>query len=152
GIAPARALVAAAHRRRLPTALSLHDYWYACPRATLFDWREEICAGPSPGRCGRCMGWPTRNPLRWLGRAQEQSGRRRAFRAVAQHCGVLVPVPEHVRRQYARLGAPADRMVVISPGVPPPAAPLPAPPAEGPLRVALLGRLVPEKGAHVLLA
>jgi glycosyltransferase involved in cell wall biosynthesis len=152
GLAVARRLSHAVRRRGTPSVLSLHDYWYACPRHTLFDWQESACAGPASRRCGRCMGWDTRNPVRWLRRGWEQRTRRHAFLDLARRSGILVAVSEHVRRRYESLGFPAEQMMVIRPGLSLPTAPPPPARADGPLQVAFLGRLVPEKGVHVLLA
>jgi glycosyltransferase involved in cell wall biosynthesis len=95
--------------------------------------------------------WTTRNPARWLVRAWRQRVRQRAFLELVRGFEILAPVSEHVRQRYARLGFPAKRMVVIRPGLSLPAMPLPPAPAGGSLSVAFLGRLVPEKGVHVLL-
>jgi len=148
--AASRALLDAAARRRVPTVLALHDYWYLCPRATLFDRDARVCAGPA-ARCGACMApWPTRNPLRAWRRMRAQQRRRLAFRGVLDGCSLAVAVSAHVRDRYLAAGACADRIVVVPPGIRSAALATP-PPAGGPLGIAFLGRLQPEKGAHVLL-
>lgn len=44
-------------RRRIPYAVTLHDYWYACANAQLVTNTDgTLCAGPQPTSCGRCAG------------------------------------------------------------------------------------------------
>lgn len=40
--------------RRIPTVLTLNDYWLICHRGQLFDVDEQPCEGPESG-CGRCI-------------------------------------------------------------------------------------------------
>ena len=42
--------LAAARRTGTPVVLTLHDYWFACPRVTLLHPSGEICSGPSGPR------------------------------------------------------------------------------------------------------
>jgi glycosyltransferase involved in cell wall biosynthesis len=39
-----------ARDRKLPVAVSLHDYWFICPLFQLFTPQETICPGPEGGR------------------------------------------------------------------------------------------------------
>jgi len=39
-------LITLAHRRGLPTVLSLHDYWLFCGNAQLITPRQRVCSGP----------------------------------------------------------------------------------------------------------
>lgn len=44
-----------ARQRGLPTALTLHDYWYMCHRSTLWTSAGLLCPGPEGGlRCAQC--------------------------------------------------------------------------------------------------
>jgi len=53
------ALVALAARRGLPVVVTLHDYYFACPRINLVRSDYSICDGPRDGRrCGPCLGAP----------------------------------------------------------------------------------------------
>jgi len=48
-------LPALARERGLPTLLTLHDYWYMCPRSTLWTSDGRLCPGPERGlRCVQC--------------------------------------------------------------------------------------------------
>jgi glycosyltransferase involved in cell wall biosynthesis len=42
--------------RGLPSLITLHDFWFICPRITLRDWQKQQCAGPCQGGdCLRCI-------------------------------------------------------------------------------------------------
>ena len=53
GAAPLRAAAAAG----VPTLLTLHDFWFLCPRITLLRGDGALCAEPptDPGACAWCM-------------------------------------------------------------------------------------------------
>ena len=136
----------------LPCVLSLHDYWYMCPRYTLVDWRGRLCPGPAPARCGRCCGWRTKNPRRWYTRRRAQLARRVAFTRLLSDCSVVAPVSEHVAARYLAFGAPRDRMVVVAPGIRVPVVSAAEPVMPTPrLVVAFLGQVETHKGIAVLL-
>lgn len=45
-----------ADRLRIPSIVSLHDYWPFCFQVRLIDWRKRQCAGPlNGGDCYRCI-------------------------------------------------------------------------------------------------
>jgi len=55
--------------RRIPTILTLHDYWLICHRGQLLDVDYRVCDGPDDtGVCARCLG-PVggAGPLQFLG-------------------------------------------------------------------------------------
>lgn len=43
-------------RRRIPTVVTLNDFWFLCHRGQLLDQNYERCAGPSPSGCANCIG------------------------------------------------------------------------------------------------
>lgn len=53
GIGPLRAVRAA----RIPMALTMHDYWFVCPRHTLQRGNGELCTSvpEAPSACARCV-------------------------------------------------------------------------------------------------
>lgn len=65
GVAP----VFAADRQRIPTLLTLHDYWYLCPQHTLQRSDGVLCATvpEDPLICARCRMWGN-DPYIRLGR------------------------------------------------------------------------------------
>lgn len=49
-------VLAAARARRIATAITVHDYWWTCPKHGLDHWTGRICSGDVPWReCVRCL-------------------------------------------------------------------------------------------------
>ncbi len=145
--------LAVLHDARVPTVLTLHDYWLFCPRGQMFHKREERCETATIARCGECL--QATFPW-WLNEqtrdAQVASVHARALRALALPQCLVVPSARAIP-PFVELGVPADRFVVVENGVDverlatlPPAAGGP-----GPLRVGYFGTVMPSKGLHVLL-
>lgn len=68
-----------ARRRGIPVVISLHDYWYACPRVQLLRPDGSICAGPDGGR--NCARYCARGTL--VSMASAAIGRMKRAAAVA---------------------------------------------------------------------
>ena len=50
------AVLSAAHQRRIPTIVTLHDCWFICPRITLLNPSGLLCSGPeSAAKCAWCL-------------------------------------------------------------------------------------------------
>jgi glycosyltransferase involved in cell wall biosynthesis len=139
---------------RVPTVLTLHDYWLFCPRGQMFHHREETCETATVARCGDCLqrtfpGWVN------AGNASQQvaATHARALAALALPQRLVVPSARAIP-PFAALGVPVERFAVVENGVDVESlAALPPPPVgPGPLRVGYLGTVMPSKGLHVLLA
>lgn len=39
---------------KIPTVLTLHDYWFICPNIQLLKYNYTICEGPEPNKCREC--------------------------------------------------------------------------------------------------
>lgn len=48
-------LPSVAERRGIPSCLTLHDFWYLCPRTILLTSNLEICTTHSPKKCLACL-------------------------------------------------------------------------------------------------
>lgn len=58
------AILPAAQALGRPLLATLHDFWYFCPRATLFDAERRLCPGPGGEvDCVRCLGGVQLGPL-----------------------------------------------------------------------------------------
>lgn len=138
---------------RVPTVLTLHDYWLFCPRGQMFHHRGELCETASLARCGECLQatFPS-----WV------SGQNRDGEVARVHAGALralalphrLVVPSaRVIPPFADLGVPTERFVVVANGVDTDRlATLPMPAGgPGPLRIGYLGTVMPSKGLHVLI-
>lgn len=163
--------LAAARRTGTPVVLTLHDYWFACPRVTLRHPSGAICSGPSPGKCAWCLTADQRRH-RWLDamsggaltRGRDKSWLWRTFvgddgGAVIERqqllaglldsaAAVLAPT-RFVANRVAATGFPADRIVTSRCGMPPLSRHVPAR-ADG-LRLAYIGQVAPHKGIHLLI-
>ncbi len=139
---------------RVPTVMTLHDYWLFCPRGQMYHHREEVCDAATPARCGECL--QATFPF-WVA-AHDREAKAELVHARARH---LLAVPQCLVVPSARaippfeaLGVRRERFHVVENGVdtdrllqlaPPPIGP-------GPMRVGYLGTVIPSKGLHVLLA
>ncbi|GAC1552147.1 MAG: glycosyltransferase family 4 protein [Herpetosiphon sp.] len=57
-------LLSIAQAMGIPYLVTLHDYWYLCPKVQLVDRQGNICAGPLKGlNCRRCAWWPIDSTL-----------------------------------------------------------------------------------------
>ena len=109
--------------------------------------RAPSALGSAIASTGAGGGWVTALRAREL-----TSARHSAFQQLLAECDAVVAVCEWVRSLLLRAGAPPNRLVLSRHGTP--AKPLPEPAArahDGPLRLAYIGRLDPEKGVHVVL-
>ena len=145
-------LIELALAHRAAVVLTLHDFFFACPRVTLQKRSGALCAGPDAGReCARtCFAEsPGPGPLALGLRAL-------CFRRLLdlpQY--VLCPSP-YVASYFSRYGVDAARLRVVPNGIwvprlDPGASPPLTPRQRGQLNLAFFGSVVPHKGVHVIL-
>jgi glycosyltransferase involved in cell wall biosynthesis len=173
------ASLGAARSRRVPTLVTLHDFWFICSRITMVHPSTEPCTGPeSPAKCAWCLATERRRyrntdrltGLR-LGRAIDAVGRQPALqsslnvlpavRSVSErqrvladaltHAQVILSPSRFLREQVARTGIPAERILVSRYGIDVRPARKRPPRQGGSLRIGYLGQLAPHKGVHVLV-
>jgi glycosyltransferase involved in cell wall biosynthesis len=139
--------VRTAHAAGIPVVHSMHNYRHTCVASThLRD--GAVCEDCT----GRRVGWPGVVHRCYRGSAAQsaamvvgQAVHRRTWRSVERFL-VLSPF---MAERCARLGVPAERIVVRTNPVPGPAT---VPPLPGsPSTVLFVGRLSPEKGADLLV-
>ncbi len=166
GVAP----LAAAQDAGIPTALTLHDYWYLCPRITLQRGDGSLCEAipDDPAGCAWCMRLESRRyrlPDQisggLVGRAAQSvalsAGRReigdrraRLLPALALPDAVIAP-SRFLAERYAPFVAP-DRLHVSRYGLDlTPFAEQRHPLPDGILRIGFTGQIAPHKGVHVLV-
>jgi glycosyltransferase involved in cell wall biosynthesis len=152
-------------RLGLPVVVTLHDYWWLCVAGQLLH-----DGGPhEPEACDeRCLRYLLFNrhkafgPLAPLFAAYTRLRARRFTRWVRERQRLLVESLGHARlviapshslaERYARSGVARERMAVSDYGTDTSAIPRRLRSlGDRPLRLGFLGRLVPEKGAHLLL-
>ncbi len=125
-------------RRGLPTALTLHDYWFMCPRSTPVDRDGRLCPGPDGGlRCTACwiadhydaarpslgrirglgMGESLRRAPRWLADRLLPPGRRRCIPIIPRgSCCATATCGDCSRRSTCSWRPRASSWGVTSPG------------------------------------
>ncbi len=164
--------LAAARRSATPAVLTLHDYWFACPRVTLRHPGGGICTGAErPAKCAWCLtadqrrhGLLDRLMGGALTRGKDQSRVWRMvmggpYDAIVQRqammrdllgsaAAVLAPT-RFVAAQVASAGYPLDRIQLSRYGMPPQR---PRQAVRGAsLRLSFIGQLAPHKGVHLLI-
>ncbi len=169
----------AARSAGIPTLVTLHDFWFVCPRITLLHPTGERCTGPeSAPKCAWCLATekrrlrvPERATGGQLGRAvvralqfplvASATGWAPAVRAIADRGAVLLGALAHADRVLApsrflrdmvvQAGVPAGRITISRYGIDVPA-PKPKVPSSRPgLRIGYLGQLAAHKGVGVLI-
>lgn len=150
-------LVAVAARRRIPIVYHLHDWWTVCARANMLDRGRRFCAGPSLAKCAWCVPMTRVPPARlWSGALHAL--RRAIVRRGLRRAAVLVVGSAAIEASLGALGGlPADVPIARVPyGVsldgPPPSPVTGERPGDGPLRVGLVGSMMPHKGVHVAVS
>ena len=150
-------LVRSIQRRGLAYVITLWDFWWVCANAQLLtNYSQQVCDGPQAYlNCARCALaradrsplWPARPPVAGL-----LAWRNHLLRRVMKAAGGLIAPTEFVRRWYAAHGAPAERLLMIQPGLER-AADVSRQKREpnGPVRFAYIGGLSWQKGIHVLV-
>jgi glycosyltransferase involved in cell wall biosynthesis len=138
-------------RLRSAVVLSLHDFYFACPRIILKKSDGRLCDGPEGGReCFRCGCLPQGMP------EYESTLRAMYYRRLLTVPQYVLCPSEYVARYFRRWGGvDPSRVLAVPNGIHVPGANgdmLPTPPIDGrPLRLAFMGSVVEHKGVHVIL-
>jgi glycosyltransferase involved in cell wall biosynthesis len=171
------AAVDAAAARGIPVALTCTDFWLECPTVQLLLPDDTLCKGPDEDRAN-CAEHLIANRLpvvNWTGAlagAITRASRVRATPRVArawtnlqartprllaavQSAAVVLAPTEYMRSRLDAFGVPAQKLRLMRYGVPPPDASrvrkVERPDFDGRIRVAFVGSLAANKGAHLLL-
>jgi glycosyltransferase involved in cell wall biosynthesis len=174
-------LIDAAQKAQVPTVLSLHDYWFLCPRITLLHPDNTRCDGPDPVACTWCLRTEhrryrlldratggvlgrvarrlLRNPgiaagLGWQSQIASLSERLSYLNQRLIAVDMIITPAQLVRELVIKQGLDADHIQLVPYGL----NLADAQPTtsyqgvEDQLRVGYLGNLTPAKGAHMLIA
>lgn len=158
------ALLREAQRRRIPIAMTLHEYFASCPRSgLLLDLDGNLCDPIVPATCARCIapypiererypdppGGPAAtdgSDLRFFARAIEVR-KRRVFAALDLVDRFVAP-SAFLKQRLVKEGLPSDRIAVADYGFPAMSRAERAP-RTGALRLGFVGTLADYKGVHV---
>ncbi len=160
----------AAQRLGIPSLLTLHDFWFLCPRTTLLRGNGEVCTQiPSdPAACAWCMRLDSRRyrfadqATRGLvGRVAQQLlmqgprqsiASRRAYLRQALTWPRAVIAPSHFLANMFRELVDPERLAVIRLGIDTTQLRQISPPTNGEsLRLGYIGQIAPHKGLHILV-
>ena len=155
------ALLDALRRRRIPTVVTLHDYWWVCANAQLVtNYDQSICAGPrrdwfNCSRCALARGGADALRLAAPGVSPLLAVRERILRSGLERAARIIAPTEFVKTWYAAHGLRDAPVAVLPHGIEPPAN-VGAQEARDPsglthARFAYLGGLTWQKGVHVLV-
>lgn len=164
--------LAAARHAGIPVVLTLHDYWFACPRVTLRHPDGALCTGPErPAKCAWCLtadqrrhGLLDRITGGALSRGKDQSrlwqwaiggatgevaARQALLREVLESAAAVIAPTRFVASQVAATGFPLARIRISRTGTPP--QPRRRAGRAAALRLAFIGQVAPHKGVHLLI-
>jgi glycosyltransferase involved in cell wall biosynthesis len=140
-------LIQIAHRMGAAVVISLHDFYFACPRVHLQKPDGELCTGPKMGAecAATCFAdHPERGPIYWalrtmyFRRALEMAERVIAYsRCVASYFRSVAPIT------VIENGIPAEHLGQRELS--------PSPNRNGRLTLAYCGTVAPHKGPHLIL-
>jgi glycosyltransferase involved in cell wall biosynthesis len=171
--------LAAARHRRIPVVVTLHDYWFICPRITLTHPSGAPCSGPeSAAKCAWCLATEKRRyampdtmlqgrlgrgviatltqstvaPLAArLPSVRQLSTRLSVLLDLLQSANVILSPSHFLRDQMIRAGMPGSRIQVSRYGIEIVPVQRSRRSAESTLCVGYLGQVAPHKGVHVLI-
>jgi GT2 family glycosyltransferase/glycosyltransferase involved in cell wall biosynthesis len=144
----------------IPYVVTIHDYFYGCPRVTLLDEGGTFCGAPAADHCGPCLTAAPRHPALHPDRASS-AGNAETWRdrwapflanaaqiiapsqTAAHYMARLIPGLDITLRPHADGAAARALATVRGPDVTAETAP-------DPCRVAVIGAIGPHKGAAVL--
>lgn len=159
-----------AHRAGIPAVVTLHDYWFLCPRFTLLRGDGSTCAKvpDDPAACGWCLKLSQRRyriPERlsrgavgqsWItlvgGSGREAQAERRERLRQSLGLADLVFAPSRFLAAHFAQSVGEDRLRVQRLGIGPAQPRELAPPgANAALRLGYIGQIAPHKGVDLLV-
>ena len=158
----------AAQAIRLPTVVTLTDFWFLCRHISMVRSGGQLSTLPiSPQRCAQCLG-EERHRYRWLGHLApkimeiywehrqdyvDYFTRRMAFlQQTLQKVNVAIAPSQFLLSMYEAAGFRAQTMLFMRQGLVYDEQPEPPPSHQPrPLRIGYLGQIIKIKGLHILI-
>jgi glycosyltransferase involved in cell wall biosynthesis len=163
-------VIAAAQAQGIPSIITLHDYWFLCPRITLLRGDGKICnpIPADPAGCAWCLHLDQRRyrmsdqisggaaGRAWIalasGSERDQQAARRAYLRQTLHTVDLALAPSRFLASCFSEVMPAERIRVLRIGVEQShLRQVPPPNSATALRLAYIGQIAEHKGVHVLV-
>lgn len=158
----------AAQQRDIATAVTLHDFWFLCPRITLLRGDGSLCPSPpaDPSACVWCERLASRRyrladhvTMGQFGRAARQISLRAGAQLIAERRGYLQSIlaqvdaaiapSQFLAAQFDQIVA-AERLHTLRYGLDRTGQPTP-PGCSAELRLGYIGQIAPHKGVHTLI-
>ena len=147
--------ISVARKRKIPTVLTLHDYWFMCSTIQLLTTSSKRCSGPLYGlKCPRCL-IPTLNPLTVWGLYPFHSVlffiRTNYLRRLLNKVDLIISPSNFLRKKFIEHGLSEEKIIFSDNGI---NTNLLRPYKSNPnnkLRFSFIGSVMPHKGVHVLL-
>lgn len=166
------------YRLRLPTVLTLVDYWFLCGRHTLLRPNGQLCTGPANHLdCLECMHDTHGFGDSWLRKLSPAAlriatdatlaysppvkrfwrdvdavrNRRDHLRGIVERADRVIALSDFQKAMYVRNGYPEKKIQVLHHGLETESLKIPAAANGEPLRFVFIGSLVYHKGVHVVL-
>jgi len=143
-------LIGIAHDRGIRTVVTLHDYWFFCPRSFLIRRDFELCHGPNGGaNCISCIGSTSDT---WNNMLMEHFQRSAFMKSMlVDKTDKVLLVSDSMRDIVTRHGVAEHKLECIHPALDDPAVPYRPQSDPDAIRIGYIGAVSPHKGLHVLL-
>lgn len=144
--------------RRLPYAVTFHDFWWLCANANLLtNYSGKNCGGPVAHlNCTRCVIARAPHAAAWVAAPAILGSlywRNHLLRKILQGAAKLIAPSDFVKSWYVAHGVNPTRLHVLASGVEQPPATLAVRRRHTgePVRLLYLGGIAPIKGIHIIL-
>jgi len=144
-----------ARKRKIPSVLTLHDYWVMCPTIQLLTSSYQRCSGPLYGlRCPTCL-MTTFNPLiAWCLRPFLSALffiRTIYIKNLINKVDLIIAPSYFLRKKFIEHGIPEEKIIFSDYGMHTNLLKTCNGKSHNKLRFAFVGSLMPHKGVHVLI-
>lgn len=148
--------ISIAKKRKIPTVLTLHDYWFMCNTIQLFTSSGKRCSGPRYGlKCPNCLLPPTVNPVLIRGLYPFLAilfvFRTLYLRHLLNKVDLIISPSNFLKDKFIKHGISEKKIIFSDNGVKPPTAKSNKATFNGKLRFSFIGSAMPHKGVHVLI-
>ena len=147
--------IGVARKRKIPTVLTLHDYWFMCPTIQLLTSSHQRCSGPLYGlRCPACL-LTTLNPLiAWCLRPFLSALffiRTTYLKHLINKVDLIIAPSNFIRKKYIEHGISREKVIFLDNGIRSNLSKFYKNNPGNKIRFAYIGLLMPQKGIHVLV-
>ena len=148
--------ISIAKKRKIPTVLTLHDYWFMCNTIQLFTSSGKRCSGPRYGlKCPNCLLPPTMNPVLIRGLYPFLAilfvFRTLYLRHLLNKVDLIISPSNFLRQKFIGHGISERKIIFSDHGMNASLVKTYRRRRNGKLRFSFIGSVMPHKGVHVLI-